>query len=203
MKRFYYIFLTVIFLAAGTAQAKTVSISFGNFFFNPQTVNVNVGDVIEWTGNSGHTITSTTIPSGAAAFNKSDLSVTTFSYTVTVAGTYNYVCTVHQSLGMTGSFTAGSAGVETPADTKLMMDPIFPNPSSMESMVHFTLANSGHVTLRVFDATGKLAMTPVDEEMDAGFHMVMLDTKPLASGSYQYVLQQGEAVLRREMIVVK
>jgi hypothetical protein len=84
-----------------------------------------------------------------------------------------------------------------------MMDPIFPNPASMESMVHFTLENSGHVTLRVFDATGKLAMTPVDEEMGAGFHMAMIDTKQLASGSYQYVLQQGDAVLRREMIVVK
>ena len=70
-------------------------------------------------------------------------------------------------------------------------------------MAHFTLDEPAHVTLRIFDATGNLVQTAANEEMEAGFHMLMLDTKQLASGSYQYVLQAGEAVLSRAMIVVK
>jgi Secretion system C-terminal sorting domain len=84
-----------------------------------------------------------------------------------------------------------------------MMDPIYPNPSMDEAMVHFTLDNPAHVTLRIYNSTGTLVQTPTNEEMGAGFHMLMIDTKQLASGSYQYVLQAGDAVLRRAMIVAK
>lgn len=212
MKHFYYMCLILLFSAAGSASAKTWTIQFGGsigFAYSPSSIpNVQVGDVIMWQPNSTaegfsfHPLASTSVPSGAMSFSNS--SGPSFSYTVTVPGDYAYECTVHgTSFNMKGTFHVAAAGVETAPDTKMMMDPIYPNPASMESMVHFNLASAGHVTLRVFDATGKLAMTPVDEEMDAGFHMVTLDTKQLGSGTYHYVLQEGDAVLRREMIVVK
>jgi plastocyanin len=203
MKRIYYLTLAFFLLTSGAANAKTVSITFGNYFFSPQNVTVSVGDVIQWSGNTGHTVTSQTIPAGAATFNKSDPNQTTFSYTVTVPGTYNYVCTFHTSLGMTGSFTAVAAGVENPQETNMMMDPIYPNPAMDEAMVHFTLENPAHVTLKIYNSTGTLVQTSTNENMSAGFHMLMIDTKQLASGSYQYVLQADDAVLRRAMIVAK
>ena len=211
MKHSCYIFITLLFLTAGSANATTHIINFGGqngsptFGYAPSSLTVNVGDTIIWMGDfsAPHTLVTTSVPGGAASISKTDQAGTSFTYMVTVAGSYQYECTIHASLGMKGSFTAAAAGVEIPADTRLMMDPIYPNPSVEEAMIHFTIENPGHVTIRLFDATGKLAMTPVDETMDAGHHMVMIDTKQLVSGSYQYVLQEGDAVLRQAMIVVK
>ena len=76
---------------------------------SPQTIsNVVVGDIIEWVWGSGfHTTTSVTIPSGAATWDASiNSSATSFQYTVTVAGSYNYFCSIHA--GMTASFIATS-----------------------------------------------------------------------------------------------
>ena len=212
MKRSCYtIFLALFFLTFTSANATTHVISFGgqngspSFGYSPSSLTVSVGDTIIWMGNfaAPHTLVTTSVPGGAASIDKTDQTGTSFSYVITAAGNYQYECTLHVSLGMVGSFTAVAAGVEIPADTRLMMDPVYPNPAMEESFVHFTLDQSGPVTLRIYDATGKLALTAIDEAMDAGHHMVQIDTKQLASGRYQYVLQQGNAVLRRAMIVVK
>ncbi|MDP4199323.1 MAG: T9SS type A sorting domain-containing protein [Bacteroidota bacterium] len=209
MKRLYYIASLLTLLAtAGTAHAKTWTINFGvggSLTYEPSTLSVNVGDVIVWSGDfTNHPLSSTSVPAGASSFQMTSGGVTTFSYTVTTPGSYAYHCNIHFSFGMVGSFTASAgAGVENPATNILSMDPIFPNPANNVTMVHFTLDIPSHVRLLVYDGTGRLVTKAADQEMDAGFHMLTIDTKQLASGSYQYVLQAGEAVLRREMIVVR
>ncbi|HEX5316451.1 MAG TPA: T9SS type A sorting domain-containing protein, partial [Candidatus Kapabacteria bacterium] len=198
MKFFYSFFLGFVFLTAGSTRATTHTITFGDYFFSPSTLNVSVGDTILWSGTFGvHTATSTSVPSGAASFDFR--TGTTAMYVVTVAGTYSYDCIFHASFGMTGSFTAAAAGVENPQPVNMMMDPLYPNPAMDEAMVHFTLDKPEHVTLRIYNSTGTLVQTPTNEEMSSGFHMLMIDTKQLASGSYQYVLQAGDAVLARAM----
>jgi plastocyanin len=206
MKRFYCIILTLFFITTGSLKAATVTINFGGALGNmyqPNATTVHVGDVITWMGDfATHPLQSVSVPANAAKFGPINTG-TSFSYTVTVAGNYGYRCNVHFASGMVGGFTAGASGVDQPIDVKLSMDPIFPNPAMTEAMVHFTLENPSHVVLRVYDVTGKLIRTAANEDMDAGFHMLTIDTKDLASGSYQYVLQAGDAVLRRAMIVVK
>jgi len=206
MKRFYCIVLTLFFITTGSLQAATVTINFGGALgnaYSPKATQVNVGDVITWMGDfATHPLQSISVPVGALGFGPVNTG-TSFSYTVTVAGNYGYQCNVHFLSGMVGGFAAGASGVDQPIDVKLTMDPIFPNPAMAEAMVHFTLENHAHVLLRVFDPTGKLIHTAANEDMDAGFHMLTIDTKEMASGSYQYVLQAGDAVLRRAMIVVK
>ncbi len=80
----------------------------GNYFFNPSTVTVSVGDTVRWQWSAGsHTTTSGAIPGGAASWDELITSSnTTYDYHVTVAGNYNYVCTPHAGMGMVASFTA-------------------------------------------------------------------------------------------------
>ncbi len=84
-------------------------VTVGNFFFNPSTLNVIVGDTIRWQWSAGgHTTTSTpgAIPAGALSWDAPiNNTHTFFEYKVTVAGTYAYVCTFHAP-GMAGSFSA-------------------------------------------------------------------------------------------------
>ncbi|MDD3876993.1 MAG: plastocyanin/azurin family copper-binding protein [Bacteroidales bacterium] len=101
-----------------------------NFTFSPNTLNVNIGDTVRWVWTAGsHTTTSVSIPSGAQSWdNPLTQSETSFEYVVAESGTYNYQCTPHSSMGMTGSFVAFpstriSRIVEKPAVK------IYPNPA--------------------------------------------------------------------------
>ena len=80
-----------------------------NFVFSPANLpGVFVGDTIRWVWiNGSHTTTSTTIPVTAATWNSPiTTAVRFFEYRINVPGVYNYHCTPHADMGMTGSFTA-------------------------------------------------------------------------------------------------
>jgi plastocyanin len=91
--------------------AVTHTVQVGNYYFNPSSLNVEVGDIVKWVWVQGsHTTTSSSIPAGAASWDELITSGNqTYSYTVTTAGTYNYVCTPHAGMGMVGSFIATAA----------------------------------------------------------------------------------------------
>lgn len=82
----------------------------GSYFFNPNSLNVAVGDTVRWQWSNGsHTTTSAAIPAGASAWDHIiNSSNQFFEYKVTVAGVYNYVCTPHAAMGQIGSFTAAA-----------------------------------------------------------------------------------------------
>jgi len=90
--------------------ATTHEVQVANFQFTPASLNANVGDTIKWVWVSGfHTTTSRTIPGGASAWDETMSSgSTTFSYKITTAGTYNYVCIPHEDGGMIGTITAST-----------------------------------------------------------------------------------------------
>ena len=76
-------------------------ISMINMTFSPATKTVAIGTVVTWTNNDGyaHTVTSndgTSFDSGTINSSK------TYSYTASVAGTFNYHCTIH-GLPMSGT----------------------------------------------------------------------------------------------------
>ena len=96
-----------IFFTIQTYAVKHV-VLVGNYYFNPSSLSVTVGDTVRWVWSAGsHTTTSGVIPGGAATWDAPITSSnTSYEYPVTVAGTYNYVCTPHAAMGMVGTFTA-------------------------------------------------------------------------------------------------
>lgn len=83
----------------GTPVTRIIEVA--NNVFIPDSVNACVGDTIKWQLTAGtHTTTSTTVPSGAATWDEfmSSSTSTTYTYIVTVAGNYDYVCTIHPSM---------------------------------------------------------------------------------------------------------
>ena len=68
-----------------------------------------------------------------------------------------------------------------------------PNPFNPETVIPYSLATPGHVTVRVYDVRGRLARTLVDAIQPAGVHVARwnggLDSgKKSASGVYFYVI---------------
>lgn len=93
-------------------------IHFSGRRYTPSSLAVKIGDVIMWEGDfSMHPLTLTQAPAGAERFAHIK-SGSSYSYTVKVAGTYNYICDSHVDEGMVGSFTAteGASHSDTKGD---------------------------------------------------------------------------------------
>ena len=101
------------------AQAKTVEVSMKQspkMLFVPGTVTIKAGDTVKWTNpyNISHTVTfdpakaataaNAALPAGVEPFGSEAIEEEgTYSHTFTVKGTYKYVCTYHEAMGMVGT----------------------------------------------------------------------------------------------------
>jgi plastocyanin len=124
MKQFSFLF-SFLFVAV-FAKATTYTVTVSNFQFSPSNIpNAVVGDIIKFNFSPGnfHNATSLplgSVPAGAAAINSgSPGSVTTsYSYTVTIAGSYRYYCEIHSANGTTGMVGRFTASGTTPVQLK-------------------------------------------------------------------------------------
>ena len=92
-----------------SAQPKTVQVSMPNGVSTSKTLNfqptsitlvIGVNNSVMWTNNDGapHTVTTTSVPSGASTINSGNMNPgATFTYTFTIPGTYKYDCTYHSA----------------------------------------------------------------------------------------------------------
>jgi hypothetical protein len=83
-----------------------------------------------------------------------------------------------------------------------------PNPFSAETAISYVLHESGRVTLRVYDLSGRLVSTLVDAHQHAGLFDVTWDATdqggtPVGAGTYFYKLQAGAATATRRLTVVR
>jgi len=108
----------LLMICLGTAslvQAKEVSITMGDNFFEPATVTVAVGDTVTWThrGNRPHDVTA---DGGAFSSPRRMSNGQSFTYTATTAGTFSYICTIHpnQMRATLVVQAAGAGGVGMP-----------------------------------------------------------------------------------------
>jgi len=209
MKTYWVLSLFLIFSASITVSAANHIIKFGGtlgFNYDPNNLNVTVGDTVTWQGSfSSHPLSSTSVPQGAATFSKN--SGTTFSYVVNIAGTYNYKCDFHANLGMVGSFTAIVSFVENgilsdlPADFNLKQN--FPNPFNPSTTIEFTLPNTEFVELKVYNIVGKEVATIVSNKLSQGKHSYIFDSENLVSGVYYYQLIAGDYNSVKRMVLIK
>ncbi|MGB0347619.1 MAG: Ig-like domain-containing protein, partial [Balneolaceae bacterium] len=69
----------------------------------------------------------------------------------------------------------------------------YPNPFNPSTRINFELPNSSQVQLKVYDMTGRIVATLINNEMmTSGAHSIKFDAKNLSSGVYFYSLQTQE-----------
>ncbi len=79
----------------------------------------------------------------------------------------------------------------------------YPNPFNTITELVYAIANAGHVRLTVYDVTGRLVATLVNEEQPAGEYRVEFDADDLPSGVYIYQLKSGGFVSQQKMVLLK
>ncbi len=77
----------------------------------------------------------------------------------------------------------------------------YPNPFYSLTTIRFSIKKKGFVNLNVYDMSGKLIATLVNEEKSAGEFSVIFDGSGLQRGIYFYSLKTNGIVLQRKMVL--
>ena len=79
----------------------------------------------------------------------------------------------------------------------------YPNPFNPSTTIEFGLPQESHVSLSVFDITGRLVTKLVDGQLSAGIHNIEFDGFAFPSGIYLYTMTSGSFVSSQKMILLK
>jgi len=78
-----------------------------------------------------------------------------------------------------------------------------PNPMSRSTEIRFGLPSGSHVSLKVYDLSGRLVSTLVDGQLPAGYHQARWDSQGLPGGVYFYRLEAGNQSATRKLVLVR
>jgi hypothetical protein len=102
-----------------------------------------------------------------------------------------------------------SAGVgEAEAAVLALVGPAHPNPAGRESTISFTTGRPGHVTVAVYDVSGRLVDRVLDAHVGAGPHSVSWNTRrpggaEAPAGVYLYRVSMDDESVSGKLVVVR
>ena len=179
------------------AGAQTISTT-GQFSFNPSTLTIDQGQSITVTITSNHTMTQVDQEvwdmNGNTSNGGFNFSAGTHVLTLTLPGTYYYVCIPHASSGMKGQITVlSTVGIEDTGTNSVFG--LFPNPA--KDMITITTTPSEGMALSIHDATGR----EVAHQKLTGTNTI--DISALAIGNYTVaILNKNGMIEQRQQLTV-
>jgi hypothetical protein len=91
--------------------------------------------------------------------------------------------------------------ITTPATFTLGQN--YPNPFNPSTLIDYSIAKAGHVTLKIYDLLGKEVATLMNENQQPGSYQATFYASSLPSGVYMYQLKAGAFSQSRKMLLVK
>ena len=118
------------------------------------------------------------------------------------AGKYNYRL---KQVDFNGNFEyfnlSSEVIVSIPVSYKVSQN--YPNPFNPSTKVDFELPTDGNVSITIFDNSGRLVATMINEFKSAGYHTVNFNAINLASGAYFYRISSGTFTEIKRMVLIK
>ncbi len=79
----------------------------------------------------------------------------------------------------------------------------YPNPFNPSTIISYSLSKSDHVTLNVYNILGQKVDVLVNEKKPAGKYEIDFNAGNLSSGAYFYMLQAGNQIETKKMILLR
>lgn len=92
-------------------------------------------------------------------------------------------------------------GIEIPEKYSLSQN--YPNPFNPSSVIRFRIKETGFVTLKIFDVTGKEITSLINEKLHPGEYETIFDGTLLPGGVYFYSLSAGDYKETKKMVLIK
>ncbi|NCS82685.1 MAG: T9SS type A sorting domain-containing protein, partial [Ignavibacteria bacterium] len=79
----------------------------------------------------------------------------------------------------------------------------YPNPFNPTTSFSYSIKEMGLVTLKIFDVLGREVSVLVNEIKEPGKYSINFDASELSSGVYIYLLNTGNFISTKKMILTK
>ncbi|MBE0556475.1 MAG: ammonia-forming cytochrome c nitrite reductase subunit c552 [Proteobacteria bacterium] len=98
--------------------------------------------------------------------------------------------------------------VDETVPTEFALEQNYPNPFNPTTEIRFAVAKAGPVLLEIYDLTGRVVATLVNQDLPAGTHRVVWNAKnnrgeSLSSGVYLYRISSSDFVSTKKMVLLK
>ena len=103
--------------------------------------------------------------------------------------------------GTATSVTSVLSSALIPLQAKLEQN--YPNPFNAMTRIPYTIQQSSHVTLKIFDLLGREIAVLVDQRKEAGAYTVDWNANNCSSGMYLYRLQANNFVKTKMLLLLK
>jgi len=90
----------------------------------------------------------------------------------------------------------------TPLADGYRLDSVYPNPWNSEAWVRIEIGQPQHVSLQLFDLTGRRVKAFWEGPMAAGIHDIRIDGNSLASGMYFFTAQGADGMVQTSRCVL-
>ncbi len=112
-----------------------------------------------------------------------------------------YLAEVQQAIQT--PITATGVSNEEIIPVKFELGQNYPNPFNPVTNIKFSIPKEGYASLKIYDVSGKLVATYLDEYVKAGHYNAEVDGRDLSSGTYFYTLKAGDFMETKKMILLK
>lgn len=205
-----FIVLLITLTATSISFSTTYTITDSGFSFTPSSLTINIGDAVNFVLGSNHTVRevsqATWNANGTTSNGGFDLPNGGGIVVFNQARAYYYVCVPHASLGMKGTITVTATDVKTMSEitpNNFILNQNYPNPFNPSTSITYSLPNTGHITLEVFNMIGQKVATLIDGIENAGSHQIQFNANKIASGIYFYRIQFNSLTLTKRMLLMK
>jgi plastocyanin len=185
------------------ALAAEYQVSISNFAFVPHGQHINVGDTIVWRNLDSFSHTSTSDNGVWSSPNL--LTNQTYTHVFTGSGAFPYHCSIHISMKDT-IFVGAQSGTGdlppiTPQDFEL--SPNYPNPFNAQTIIKYSIPQTAHVNIEIFNVLGQEVDALVDGQQVAGEHETVWNAMNQSSGVFFYRVNVDGQVKMGRMTLLK
>jgi hypothetical protein len=103
----------------------------------------------------------------------------------------------------TASLSVGINNESNTVPAEFSLHQNYPNPFNPSTSIRYYVPVNSHVSIKVFDVTGKQIMELVNGVKQAGIYETSFDAANLASGIYFYRMEAGKFSSVMKMILIK